>query len=81
MGITQEFDQGSGNPLMAVIPVVVKLPGADNSVVTYAFLDDGCGAVFVDPQLCAGLNAKTRQRNLLLRILNATEVVDSAVVT
>ena len=37
--------------------------------------------MFVDSQLCAGLNAKTRQRNLLLRTLNATEVVDSAVVT
>ena len=65
---------------LEAIPVLVKLWNATTSVATYAFLDDGCGAVFVDPSLCETLRSQTRKRNLLLRILNSTEVSNSAVV-
>ena len=80
LGLTEKTLQGNNNPFMAVVPVVVKLTNADTTVATYAFLDDGCGAVFVEPSLCEMLRAKTRKRNLLLRTLNSTEVINSAIV-
>jgi len=70
------------NPLMAIIPVIMKSQciRSDEYVSTYAFIDNGCGAVFIDPELCNVLKVRTRQRKLVIGTLNSEEIVDTQVV-
>ena len=42
---------GPSRPLMTVVPVVVKGKYSDRCISTYAFIDNGCGAVFADKHL------------------------------
>ena len=65
---------------MAIVPVIVKAASSNERIATYAFLDNGCGAVFAESELCESLNLTTRKRSLLLKTLNHEEVIHSSVV-
>ena len=71
----------SNTPLMTVIPVIVKHAAADQGITTYAFVDNGCGAVFADQELVNKLNARTRPTKLLLKTLNLEEDLNTEIVT
>ncbi len=71
---------GNSNPHMAIIPVKVKAAYSQEYITTYAFLDDGCSAVFADSEICDALKVKTRRRSLILKTLTSEEAVESAVV-
>ncbi|XP_038071855.1 uncharacterized protein LOC119740577 [Patiria miniata] len=70
----------SGSPRMAIVPVLVKASSSHECIATYAFLDNGCGAVFADSEICRALKVRTRKRSIILKTLNSEEVVDSAIV-
>jgi hypothetical protein len=72
--------QDTSSPTMAIIPVRVKVAAGHECISTYAFLDNGCGGVFIDSELCHTLNMRTRQRSLLLRTLNLEEILKTSVV-
>ena len=74
-------DTQAVNPLMAIVPVLVRQQLGEKCVATYAFLDNGCSAVFADPELIQELNATTRSRKLLLGTLNSETVIESEIVT
>ena len=42
----------TANPTMAIIPVLLKAASSNEQIATYAFLDNGCGAVFADSVIC-----------------------------
>jgi hypothetical protein len=69
----------NGRPLMTIIPVLVKLKASDICLATYAFIDDGSGAVFADQELTSRLNVRTKQTKLFLKTLNLEETKDASV--
>ena len=70
----------TNNPLMAIIPVTVKSQCSSEYITTYAFLDSGCGAVFIDPEICEVLKIKTRQTKLVIGTINSEEIVNTEIV-
>ena len=77
-GCVGTFEEGSG-PLMTIVPILVKVKNSDQCVATYAFLDNGCGAVFVNKELSDTLHVRTRATRLILflRTINLEETVDT----
>ena len=73
-------DPGYKNPLMTIVPVLVKHKKGTRCILTYAFLDNGCSSVFADPQLINLLNVDTRKRSLLIGTLTSEKVVDTEIV-
>ena len=71
----------SDTPGMAIVPVIVKSKASDKGVSTYAFLDNGSGAVFVDQELSAALHTRTKQTKLFLKTINSEEIMETSVVT
>ena len=64
-------------PFMAIVPVLVKATAGSQSVATYAFMDNGCGAVFAAEELCRKLHTRTRKVKLTLRTLNKEETINT----
>ena len=62
---------------MTIVPMLVKVKNSDQCVATYAFLDNGCGAVFVNKELSDTLHVRTRATKLFLRTINLEETVDT----
>lgn len=79
-GSTNMKESGTQNPAMIIVPVKVKLEGDRRQISTYAFIDNGCGAVFCDHELAKNLQAKTNKTKLVIKTLNYEESVDSVVV-
>ena len=67
------------NPLMAIIPVLVKSKLSDRAIATYAFLDNGCGTVFAEEELQRSLNMQCKPTKLLVKTMNSTEVMKTMV--
>ena len=68
-------------PAMAIVPVIVKTKTSDKGIYTYAFLDNGSGAVFADRELNDKLHTKTRHTKLFLKTLNSQETYETRVIT
>ena len=68
-------------PLMTIVPVLVKAAAGSQCLSTYAFMDNGCGAVFVDSELQRAMKTKVRSTKLLLKTMNLEEMIDTDVVT
>ncbi|XP_033106177.1 uncharacterized protein LOC117108309 [Anneissia japonica] len=68
------------NPLMAIVPVVVKAKSSEECIATYAFVDNGCGAVFVDNELNVRLKTKSKPTKLVLKTLNLEHILQTDVV-
>ncbi len=64
---------------MIIIPVTVTSAGSP-CITTYAFMDDGCGGVFMSPELCRELNVKTKDTTLLLKTLSDESRCDTKVI-
>jgi hypothetical protein len=69
----------NGRPLMTIVPVLVKLKASDMCLATYAFIDDGSGAVFADKELSRRLNIRTKSTKLFLKTLNLEQTQDTEV--
>ena len=65
---------------MTIVPVQVKSKSGSICIATYAFLDNGCGAVFAAKELNDKLNSKTRNTKLLLRMLNGEDMLETQVI-
>ena len=63
------------NPKMAIIPVLMKPNSSETCIATYAFLDHGCGAVFMKDCLQRALHMQTKNTKLLIKTMNLEEVV------
>lgn len=63
------------NPKMAIIPVLIKPDNTETCIATYAFLDSGCGAVFVKDSLQRALHMQTKNTKLLIKTMNSEETV------
>ncbi|XP_072030174.1 uncharacterized protein [Amphiura filiformis] len=68
------------SPLMTIIPVLVKHEASDSFIATYAFLDNGCDAVFASSLLQQRMNLRTQKRKLLIGTLTSKKTVNSKVV-
>ena len=64
---------------MTILPVTVTASGHP-SITTYAFMDDGCGGVFMSPELCNKLNLKTKRTKIMLKTLSDEGMCDTKVV-
>ena len=71
----------SSAPFMTIVPVVVKPKASDKGVATYAFIDNGSGAVFADMELSTKQHIRKRQTKLLLKTLNAEEIVKCDIIS
>ncbi len=69
------------NPKMTILPVLVKMAASSEHISTYAFTDNGCGAVFVDTVLQRTMKARTKQAKLVLKTMNLEEIFDTEVIT
>ena len=49
----------NNSPMMAIIPILVKPKIGNQTVATYAFVDNGCGAVFSSTELSDTLKVRT----------------------
>ena len=67
------------NPLMAIIPVLVKSKLSDRAIATYAFLDNGCGTVFAEEELQRCLNMQCKPTKLFVKTMNSTEAMKTMV--
>lgn len=65
---------------MTIVPVLVKRKDSDKKVATYAFVDNGCGAVFGDPMLSKMLMCQTKRTKLVVRTLNSSNTLNTDVV-
>ena len=65
---------------MTIIPVIVKKKDSEKRVATYAFIDNGCGAVFGDPVLNEKLKSETKRTRLVVRTLTSEDTMDTEVV-
>ena len=68
------------NPKMAIIPVLIKPDNTETHIATYAFLDNGCGAVFVKDSLQRALHMQTKNTKLLIKTMNLEEVVRTKII-
>ncbi|XP_072025211.1 uncharacterized protein [Amphiura filiformis] len=68
------------SPLMTIIPVLVKHEASDSFIATYAFLDNGCDAVFASSLLQQRMNLRTQKEKLLIGTLTSKKTVNSKVV-
>ena len=75
IGAGKHADGHPGNPAMAIIPVLVGTSSCDNKISTYAFCDNGCGAVFIDTALRNALRVRSHPTKLLLRTMNLQETL------
>ncbi|XP_072048282.1 uncharacterized protein [Amphiura filiformis] len=64
---------------MTILPVTVTSAG-NPCITTYAFMDDGCGGVFMSPELCKKLNLKTKNTKLTLKTLSDETTCDTKMV-
>ena len=71
---------GPTSPLMAILPVLMKSANSDRCIATYAFLDNGCGAVFVKDSLQRALHMQTKNTKLLIKTMNLEEMERAKVV-
>ena len=80
VGVTNEICAKTSTnepaPLMTIIPVLVKAAAGSQYVSTYAFMDNGCGAVFADSELQSVMKTKVRSTKLLLKTMNLEEMFD-----
>ena len=65
---------------MAIIPVLVKVTNGTQRIANYAFLDNGCGAVFATKELNRRLHTRTKTTKLLLKTLNSEETLKIEVI-
>ena len=70
----------TSNPQMAIIPVLVKATNRTQRIATYAFLDNGCGAVFATKELNRRLHTRTKTTKLLLKTLSSEETLKTEVI-
>ena len=70
----------TSNPQMAIIPVLVKATTGTQRIATYAFLDNGCGAVFATEELNRRLHTRTKTTKLLIKTLNSEETLKTEVI-
>ena len=68
------------SPLMAILPVLVKAKSSDKCIATYAFVDNGSGAVFSDVELSRRLKTKTKKTRLMLKTLNLEHTFDTEMI-
>ena len=69
----------AGCTRLTILPVTVSTAGGQ-CIKTYAFLDNGCGAVFASPELCAKLNVRMRNTKIRLKTLASEQMCDTMVV-
>ncbi|XP_071832390.1 uncharacterized protein [Apostichopus japonicus] len=84
-GVQNVRPQGNKNKmvtgtLMAITPVLIKPKTSDRCIATYAFVDNGCGAVFVDEFLKDSLKVNTRRTKILIKTLNLQQVQTTDVI-
>ena len=77
--MTTGYVKGECPTRMTILPVTVTASGHP-SITTYAFMDDGCGGVFMSPELCSKLNFKTKETKIILKILSDKGMCDTKVV-
>ena len=71
---------GNTTTLMAITPVLVKPKTSDRCIATYAFIDNGCDAVFADEFLKNSLQVTTRRTKILIKTLNLQQVQTTDVI-
>ena len=71
----------TGNPIMAIIPVMVGKASGGEKLSTYAFMDNGCGAVFVEQKLQNALRARTQSTKLVIKTMNLQEMFKTQIIT
>ena len=71
----------TGNPIMASIPVMVGKASGGEKLSTYAFMDNGCGAVFVEQKLQNALRARTQPTKLVIKTMNLQEMFKTQIIT
>lgn len=89
----QKLDTAVGNAIVSsgltgdqecklpIVPVPVKFKNVNKTVVMYAFLDQGRGAVFCTMDLMNKLNLREKRTHILLRTMRQEKVVVSHVVS
>ena len=82
VGVTQEAcsTTATENPLLAIIPVTIKARTSNECLTTYAFIDNGCGAVFCTKELNRVLKTKSRKTKLVIKTLNSEEMVNTEII-
>ena len=68
------------NPLMAIVPVMIKAKSSNECFSTYAFIDNGCGAVFSTAEINKHLRTKSRKTKLIIKTLNSEQMIDTHVI-
>ena len=67
-------------PLMTILPVLVKAKNSSTCIATYAFTDNGCGAVFLADELHESLHTRSKKTKLLLKTMNLEHEFDTEIV-
>ena len=75
---TTNTDKSS--PPMAIIPVTIKAKSSNECITTYAFIDNGCGAVFTAAEINQKLKTKSRKTKLVIKTLNSEEMIDTNII-
>ncbi|XP_038073422.1 uncharacterized protein LOC119741653 [Patiria miniata] len=68
------------NPLMAIVPVTIKAKSSTECITTYAFIENGCGAVFSTKELNRQLKTKSRKTKLIIKTMNSEELINTEVI-
>ena len=68
------------NPLMPIAPVTIKARSSNECLTTYAFIDNGCGAVFCTKELNQLLKTKSRKTKLVIKTLNSEEMINTDII-
>ncbi len=69
-----------GSPMMAIVPVMIKAKSSNECFSTYAFIDNGCGAVFSTVEINQHLRTKSRKTKLIIKTLNSEQMIDTHVI-
>ena len=69
------------NPLMAIVPVKVRIEGSNQVKKIYAFLDNGSNGVFITDQLKNLLQARSKEATIELKTIQGTKMTTTSLVS
>jgi len=77
-GILGAGTKPAGTCTMTILPVLVKT--STSIISTYAFIDNGCGAVFAERRLQMAMRTRTKPTKFVLKTMSSQDVFETQVI-